>query len=143
MSRWQANANSDSAERKIIVGKKVLIVDDDLQTLELVGLMLEREGHTIIAQRTGLKAIKAAQEYLPDIILLDIMMPGIDGYDVLKKLKQDPKTSDIPVIIFSARSQSEEQIKFMDAGAIDYVSKPAKTGELVHAVEVTLSAFGK
>lgn len=125
------------------MGSKILIVDDDLQTLELVGLMLERKGYDVLAERTGLRAIKVAQEKQPDLILLDIMMPGLDGFHVLRRLKRDPVTTEIPIVIFSAKSQTDDQFQCMDAGAIDYVTKPAKSGELVNTIKLTLNTFTK
>ncbi|NOH14719.1 MAG: response regulator [Chloroflexi bacterium] len=123
--------------------RSVLLVDDDLETLELVGTMLERSGYRILAARSGLKALQMARLEHPDLILLDIMMPGMDGYEVLEILKADQTTNDIPVVIFSARGQVDDQLKGMEAGAVDYIPKPAQTGELVMILENALQGTGE
>ena len=120
--------------------RSVLLIDDDLETLELVGIMLERCGYKIMAARGGVKAVQMALLEHPDLILLDIMMPGIDSYDVLRKLKSDPLTIDIPVVIFSARSQVDDQLKGMEAGAVDYIPKPAQIAQLVSTLDKVFQA---
>jgi len=117
------------------MSSSVLLVDDDLETLELVGTVLERNGYTILAARSGAKALEIAHKEIPDLILLDVMMPGMDGYEVLNRLKGDEATATIPVVIFSARNQIDDQLQGLEAGAEDYIPKPVQVQDLVKSLE--------
>jgi len=102
----------------------VLIVDDERFNLKVLTEFLH-EDYKIMAVRTGEQALKAVQgSSLPDLILLDIMMPGIDGYEVCKKIKQDEKTSHIPIIFVTAISEAMDAAKAFELGAVDYITKP-------------------
>ena len=122
---------------------KILLVDDDISTLQLVGTMLERQGHKIVAANNGNKAISLAQEVLPDLVLLDIEMPGPDGYQVTRTLKYEDKTSNIPIILFSAKTSVNDKIMGFEAGADDYITKPIHPAELMARIKVFLSKIGK
>jgi len=101
----------------------VLIVDDEKVNLKILTHILEKD-YTIYTAVDGISAFEKAQELLPDLILLDIVMPGKDGYDVLAMLKKLEKTKDIPVIYISGLSNTEEEEKGLALGAADYISKP-------------------
>jgi pilus assembly protein CpaE len=109
---------------------KVLIVDDDVQTLRLVGLMLERQGYRILAANNGTQALQMAHTELPDVILLDVMMPDLDGYEVTRRLRKDPDTANIPILMFTAKTQVDDKITGYEAGADDYLAKPIHPAEL-------------
>lgn len=109
---------------------KVLIVDDDIQTLRLVSLMLERQGYKILAANSGSQALHMAHTDAPDVIVLDVMMPDIDGYEVTRRLRKDPETADIPILMFTAKTQVDDKITGYDAGADDYLTKPIHPAEL-------------
>lgn len=109
---------------------KVLIVDDDVQTLRLVGLMLERQGYKILAANNGTQALQMAHNEHPDVILLDVMMPDVDGYEVTRRLRKDPDTANIPVLMFTAKTQVDDKIIGYEAGADDYLAKPIHPAEL-------------
>lgn len=109
---------------------KVLIVDDDVQTLRLVGLMLERQGYKILAANNGTQALQMAHVDQPDVIILDIMMPDIDGYEVTRQMRKDPETARIPILVFTAKSQPDNKISGYEAGADDYLTKPIHPAEL-------------
>jgi CheY-like chemotaxis protein/MinD-like ATPase involved in chromosome partitioning or flagellar assembly len=119
--------------------KKILIVDDDFDTLHMVGKMLERHGFTILAANNGEKAIKTAQEDTPDLILLDIMMPGMDGYEVTRKLRSMENTAFIPIIMFTAKAQVDDKLEGFEAGADDYLTKPTHPAELIARVNTILT----
>src|SRR5512141_3237377 len=102
------------------MAEKVLIVDDDVQTLRLVGLMLERQGYRILAANTGAQAIHMAHTDKPDVIVLDVMMPDFDGYEVSRRLRKDPDTTNIPILMFTARTQVEDKVTGYESGADDY-----------------------
>ena len=123
--------------------EKVLLVDDDIDTLRLVGLMLQRQGYQILAANNGPQALSIAEKEIPDIILLDIMMPEMDGYEVAKRLRHNPVTSQIPIIIFSAKNEVEDKIMGFEAGADDYLAKPTQPRELFAHIRAVLSRVQK
>jgi diguanylate cyclase (GGDEF)-like protein len=109
----------------------VLIVDDIAKNLQVLGTILSKEKYKIAAANNGEQAISIANNTLPDLILLDIMMPGINGYEVCARLKKDPKTKDIPIIFLTAKIELEDIIKGFKAGAVDYITKPFNSVELL------------
>jgi CheY-like chemotaxis protein/MinD-like ATPase involved in chromosome partitioning or flagellar assembly len=121
------------------MAEKILIVDDDLDTLRLVGLMLEHQGYRINAASSGIQSILMAQTEKPDLILLDIMMPEMDGYEVARKLRSDPNTSNIPIIMFTAKTQVDDKVAGFEAGADDYLTKPTQPRELFAHVRAVLA----
>jgi len=123
---------------KAMANETILIVDDDLDTLKLVGVMLQRQGYRIMAADTGPKALAMIKEEKPDLILLDIMMPEMDGFEVARRLNTDPHTADIPILMFTAKSQVDDKLAGFDAGADDYLTKPAHPAELVARVKKLL-----
>lgn len=121
------------------MAEKILIVDDDVQTLRLVGLMLERQGYKILAASNGTQAIGMARSEHPDLILLDVMMPDVDGYSVARTMRKEPETTDIPILMFTAKSQVEDKIAGYEAGADDYLTKPIHPAELTAHMRAILS----
>jgi CheY-like chemotaxis protein/MinD-like ATPase involved in chromosome partitioning or flagellar assembly len=121
------------------MAEKVLIVDDDVQTLRLVGLMLERQGYRILAANTGAQAIHMAHAEHPDIIVLDVMMPDFDGYEVSRRLRKDPETTNIPILMFTAKTQVDDKVTGYEAGADDYLTKPIHPAELTAHLRALLS----
>jgi pilus assembly protein CpaE len=117
---------------------KLLIVDDDLDTLKLVGTTLERQNFEILAAKDGVQALQMAREHKPDLIILDVMMPNMDGYEVTRQLRADPETSGIPIILFTAKAQVGDKVEGLDAGADDYLTKPTHPAELVARVRAVL-----
>ena len=118
--------------------KKILIVDDEPNNLNLLRQVLKGKFQLIFAN-CGIKALSAAQEHRPDLILLDIMMPDISGYDVCEKLKSNPLTKAIPVIFVSAMSDTEDEAKGFDVGAVDYIQKPISGAIVLRRVQTHLS----
>src|SRR5512135_788313 len=119
--------------------EKLLIVDDDVDTLRLVGLMLQRQGYQIVAANNGHQALIMAQSELPDLILLDIMMPDMDGYEVTRRLKANVSTNSIPIIMFTAKAQVDDKVAGFDMGADDYLTKPTQPRELFGHVKAVLA----
>lgn len=118
---------------------KILIVDDDVQTLRLVGLMLERQGYKIIAANNGEQALHMAHTENPDVIILDVMMPEMDGYEVTRRLRKDPETTNIPILMFTARTQMDDKINGYESGVDDYLTKPIHPAELTAHLRALLS----
>ena len=104
--------------------KRVLVVDDEPDVLLLCRVNLEFEGYEILEARDGEEALRMVLEEHPDVVLLDVMMPRMDGWQALEAIKADPASSDIPVVMLTAKVQDEDQIRGWEAGAADYITKP-------------------
>lgn len=109
---------------------KVLIIDDDLDTLRLVGLMLQHQGYEITAASSGEQGLAKAEIERPDVILLDVMMPDMDGFEVARRLRKHPGTQSTPILMFTAKSQLEDKVTGFEVGADDYMTKPTSPSEL-------------
>jgi pilus assembly protein CpaE len=118
--------------------RRILIADDDVDALRLVGLMLERKGYHIMAAASGQQALQKAIESNPDIIILDVMMPDVDGYQVAAQLRQHPATESIPILMFTAKTAVNDKIAGFQAGADDYLTKPVHPRELITRIETLL-----
>jgi DNA-binding response OmpR family regulator len=123
--------------------EKILIIDDDLDTLRLVGLMLQKQGYQIIAASSGPQGLELAFSELPGLILLDVMMPGMDGYEVARRLRSSEKTVNIPILMFTAKSQLDDKVTGFEAGADDYLTKPTHPTELQAHVKALLARSSK
>lgn len=121
------------------MAEKILIVDDDLETLRLVGLMLSRQGYQILPASSGSQALALAAREKPDLILLDIMMPEIDGYEVTRQLRQNAETAHLPVLMFTAKNKSDDQAAGYEVGADDYLPKPAHPAELAGRIQALIN----
>lgn len=118
---------------------RILIVDDDLDSLKLIGLMLQRQGYEIIVANSGAQALGKAQAEEPNLIILDIMMPDMDGYEVCRRLRQNSATEPIPIIMFTAKSAVDDKVAGFEAGADDYLTKPTHPAELASRVKAVLA----
>jgi two-component system alkaline phosphatase synthesis response regulator PhoP len=115
--------------------KKVLVVDDDVKTVELVKLYLERDGYQVLAAYDGIEALRLARENRPDLIVLDLMLPDIDGLEVCRILRHE---SDVPIIMLTAKSTDQDKLTGLGLGADDYVTKPFSPKELAARVRAVL-----
>lgn len=123
----------------------ILIVDDSPANLTLLDSILQEQGYTVRAAISGELALKNIQRQLPDLVLLDVNMPGMSGYDVCKALKDDPALAEVPVIFVSAASDTADKLRAFEEGGVDYVTKPFQTQEVLARVEthLTLAAARK
>ncbi|HEY9089134.1 MAG TPA: response regulator [Anaerolineaceae bacterium] len=121
------------------MSEKILIVDDDPETLRLVSLMLKRQGFQIVAAESGQQAVAMASAEQPDIILLDVMMPDMDGYEVTRLLRKMPEVANTPIMMFTARTMVEDRVAGFEAGVDDYITKPVHPNELVAVIRTMLS----
>ena len=121
---------------------KILIVDDNLVNRRLLATILKKEGYELLEAEDGERAIESAFRDMPDLILLDIMMPKKDGYEVCAELKGDDRTANIPIIFLSAKTQTEDKIKGLDFGGADYVTKPFEKREVLARVRAQLKIAG-
>lgn len=113
---------------------KILVVDDDTKIQMVVKIMLQKSGYEVRCVSSGIEAFQALAEYRPDMILLDVMMPGMDGYEVCRKLKADEKTKTIPVIMLTALGMGEDFEKALQNGADWYIVKPFNSRQLLSRV---------
>lgn len=118
--------------------EKILVVDDSGVNRTLLATMLRKAGFEITEARSGEEALQRVLEFRPDLILLDIVMPGMDGYEVCAALKDDERTKDIPVVFLSALSEAGDKIKGLEMGGVDYVTKPFDKGEVLARVRSQL-----
>ncbi len=117
------------------MGKRVLVVDDNVKTAELVKLYLDRDGYRVALAHDGIEGLRLAREGHPDLIVLDLMLPGIDGLEVLRRLRVE---SDVPVILLTAKTTDEDKLAGLGLGADDYVTKPFSPKELAARVRAVL-----
>jgi len=115
--------------------KRILAVDDEPHILKLIAFSLRSHGFEVLEASDGLSAVSIAAAEHPDLILLDVMMPALDGYEACRRIKADPEIADIPIFMLTAKAQTSEQQTGLDAGAIDYICKPFTPKDLVATVE--------
>jgi sigma-B regulation protein RsbU (phosphoserine phosphatase) len=123
-----------------MAAESILLVDDNAANLQMLFQLLEKSvGCRLLVAKTGEAALGIARRQLPDLILLDIMMPGIDGFEVCRQLKADPATARVPVIFLSALDETADKVKGLQLGAVDYVSKPFQAEEVIARVNTHLT----
>ena len=116
----------------------VLAADDEEDILELIAFRLERSGYTVLQATDGAQALELARSSQPDLAVLDVMMPKMDGFEVTRRLREDEATSKMPIILLTARSQEADLERGFDAGADDYIRKPFSPQELRSRVQAIL-----
>lgn len=118
--------------------RHILVVDDEIGALTLIGIMLERGGFDVLKARDAKSALDVLEDTVPDLIILDVMMPGMNGIDLCQVIRQREETAKTPVLILSARGDAESIIRGIDAGANDYLPKPILHHDLVSKVRAML-----
>jgi two-component system alkaline phosphatase synthesis response regulator PhoP len=120
---------------------KVLVVDDDRKTVDLARLYLEKDGYRILTAYDGKQALDMARQKKPDLVVLDLMLPGLDGFDICRVLRAEGNA--VPIIMLTARTLDEDKLLALDLGADDYVTKPFSPRELVARVRAVLRRMGE
>ncbi|QYJ16982.1 Transcriptional regulatory protein WalR [Rubrobacter xylanophilus DSM 9941] len=120
--------------------EKILLVDDDAALLEVTSILLVSEGYEVLAAEDGIEALEMLGREEPDLVVLDIMMPRLSGFEVLKKIRE---RSDVPVILLTAKSQSVDKVVGLELGADDYITKPFDTKELLARIKAILRRLGR
>jgi len=118
-----------------VTEKTVLVVDDDVKTVELVKVYLNRDGYGVLTAYDGVEALRVARESNPDLVVLDLMLPDVDGLEVCRTLRHE---SDVPIIMLTARTTDQDKLTGLDSGADDYVTKPFSPKELAARVRAVL-----
>jgi DNA-binding response OmpR family regulator len=116
----------------------ILVIDDDFDTLTLIGLTLQRRGFSVLKAQSGPEALEKLDTELPDLVIADVMMPQMDGYEVCRTIKTNPRTTHLPVVMLTAKAQTSAQIEGFRAGAIDYITKPVHPQDLVARIAAVL-----
>ena len=120
--------------------KKVIYFEDENDMVELVRIILGREGYAVQGVREGQEGLQAIKEDLPDLILLDLMMPDMDGWEIFRQIKNDEAIMNIPIIVITAKAQTVDKVLGLEIAKVDdYISKPFRPHELVERVEKVLS----
>ena len=115
---------------------KILCIDDDRTSLSLIEMLLVKSGFDVITADSGEKGLQAARAVNPDLILLDVMMPGMDGYEVCSKLQEKERTAYIPVVFVTALKEDQDKTKAFTVGAVDYITKPIQKNVLLSKVNL-------
>jgi len=119
--------------------KKVLIIEDDPATSRLVDYSLRHHGYEVISATNGLEGVRKARTESPDLIILDVMLPGIDGFEICHRLRSDPATAKLLILMFSAKAQEIDKDTGKKVGADDYLTKPAAPADIIARVEKLLA----
>lgn len=126
-----------------MANEKILVIDDELHIVELLKYNLETNGYKVIYALNGREGLNLAVEKKPDLILLDIMLPEMDGFDVCKEIKKRQQTDNIPIIMLTAKGEEFDKILGLELGAEDYITKPFSVRELLARIKVVLRRTGK
>lgn len=119
----------------------ILVVDDEQDLLDLIEYNLRQEGFEVLKAENGKDGIQMAKEHMPNLVLLDIMMPHMDGIEVCDRMREDPTLTHIPIIFLTARSDEKTEIKGLNKGADDYITKPISTSKLISRIKAVLRRF--
>ncbi|TRZ49710.1 DNA-binding response regulator [bacterium] len=123
----------------MIAKRKILVVDDEKELVKLITFNLSIAGYDVLSAKNGIEALEISEQENPDLIILDIILPRIDGWEVCRRLRQNPHTTNIPIIILSALSEVNDKLRGFDLGIDDYVTKPFSPRELVVRVKRVLA----
>jgi DNA-binding response OmpR family regulator len=116
------------------MGKKILVIEDDPGSRRLTEFTLKREGYEVFLASNGLEGLNRINQDQPDLVVLDVMLPGIDGYEIARRIRSQPKTEKLPILMLSGKVRAEDKAIGMQVGANDYLSKPADPALIVQKV---------
>ncbi len=121
---------------------RVVCVEDEVEMIDLIRLILTREGYEVIVAKGGLQALQVIEDVHPDLVLLDLMMPDLDGWEVYQRIKSNPGTKDIPVIVVTARAQSIDKVLGLHIARVDdYITKPFGPADLLNSIKTVLAKY--
>jgi CheY-like chemotaxis protein len=122
----------------VFAGKRVLVVDDDVRNIFAITSVLERHKMVVVYAENGRKGIDILREAKPDVVLMDVMMPEMDGYETMREIRKIPEFSALPIIALTAKAMKGDREKCIEAGASDYITKPVETEQLLSLLRVWL-----
>ena len=124
----------------IFISKRILIVEDDPSVLRATSFILEKEGYEVLTAVDGLEGLRRAKDDNPDLLVLDVMLPGIDGFEICHSLRTESQTAHLPILMFSAKGQETDKATGLKVGADEYLTKPVERTVLLSKVEALLAA---
>jgi DNA-binding response OmpR family regulator len=126
-------------KEEMVMDKKILVIEDDPATSRLVDYSLRHEGYQVITAANGLEGIRKAHNEAPDLVILDVMLPGMDGFEICHQLRSEPDTARLPILMLSAKAQEIDKNTGLKVGADDYLAKPAAPADIVDRVQKLLA----
>jgi DNA-binding response OmpR family regulator len=124
----------------IFIAKRILIIEDDPSVLRAISYMLGKEGYDVLTALNGLVGLRKAKEENPDLLILDVMLPGIDGFEVCHRLRAESQTAQLPILMLSAKGQEADRSTGLEVGANEYLTKPVERSVLLSKIEALLAA---
>ena len=124
----------------IFIAKRILIIEDDPSVLRAISYMLGKEGYDVLTALNGLAGLRKAKEENPDLLILDVMLPGIDGFEVCHRLRAESQTAQLPILMLSAKGQEADMSTGLEVGANEYLTKPVERSVLLSKIEALLAA---
>ena len=121
-----------------IISKKVLIIEDDPSFLRAASHIVEKEGYIVITASNGMTGLRMAKEDKPDLLILDVMLPGLDGFEICSQLRKEPQTAKLPIIMLSAKGQEADKTTGLKVGASEYLTKPVDRAVLLEKLKSLL-----
>ena len=121
------------------MNEKILVIEDDPGALRLAQYVLQYEGYEVLTATNGLVGLKKAQTEQPDLVILDVMLPGVDGFEICHRLRAEPQTTQLPILMLSAKAQAVDKATGLKLGADDYLAKPTDAAEIVRRVKKLLA----
>lgn len=121
------------------MSNRILVVEDDAGALRLVSYTLEAEGYEVLTATNGLQGLRKAQNDKPDLVILDVMLPGIDGFEICHRLRAESGTAQLPILMLSAKARDVDKATGLNVGADDYLAKPADPSDIVSHVKALLA----
>ena len=125
------------------MAKKIFIIEDDRSAIRLIEYVLQQAGYEVVTATDGVEGLRRATSEHPDLIILDIMLPGLDGFEVCHRMRQRSETANIPILIISAKARQDDKDTGFRVGADDYLTKPAEPAEILAKVETLLAGTSK
>jgi DNA-binding response OmpR family regulator len=122
------------------MAKRILLIEDDPSVLRAISYMLEKEGYDVLTAMNGLVGLRKAKEENPDLLVLDVMLPGIDGFEVCHRLRAESQTAQLPILMLSAKGQAADKATGLQVGADEYLTKPVERSVLLSKIEALLVA---
>ena len=120
------------------MNKKILVIEDDPSTLRLIKYTLQQEGYQVLSAPNGLEGLRKARSEQPDLIILDVMLPGVDGFEICHRLRAEPQTAELPILMVSGKAREIDKATGLKMGANDYITKPWHRPELVAKITAML-----
>lgn len=124
------------------MAKRILIIEDDPAVLRAISHILSKEGYEVLTATDGLAGLAKAKEENPDLLILDVMLPGLDGFEICHRLRAEPKTANLPILMLSAKGQATDRATGLGVGANEYLTKPVERLVLLSKVEALLGTKG-